>query len=79
MPVFVIKMLAGLWQSDCPDLAVKGATAGLAFSSPRVGRRATISLAWVTGIAPQTCEGTGERRDIASVDSVLGVGDRAAF
>ena len=39
----------------------KGATAGLPFSSPRLGRTATISLALVAGAGAHTCGGTFER------------------
>jgi hypothetical protein len=40
---------------------LKSATAGLAFSSPRLGRTATISLALVAGAGAHTCGGTFER------------------
>ena len=39
----------------------KGAMAGLAFSSPRPGRTATISLALVAGAGVYICGGTFER------------------
>jgi len=40
---------------------LKGATAGSHFSSPRLGRTATISLALVAGAGAHICGGTLER------------------
>jgi hypothetical protein len=48
-------------ESHCTDVLVKGAMAGLAFSSPRFEQSVTIPLAWVAGAGAHICRGTCER------------------